>query len=159
MSKARALTTQDRRFLVAAKESFLIPHQGVAAMPRKAAAYDMGRSESFYSRLLNTEELTCIPDLVDLRRHIMATGNMEPLRVLAHWVGAETTIPEDASPFELLAATVEADDLFTSQLSKDLADGKLDREEAKALLAPAAARLAQAQKAIDDLRKHAGRRP
>jgi len=158
MSKARVLTAQDRRFLVAEKEAFLVPHQGAAAMPRKAAAADMGRSESFYSRLLNTQEMGCIPDMVDLRRHIMATGNMEPLRVLAHWVGAETKLPEDASPFELLAATVEADDVFTTQLSKDLADGNLDREEARALLAPAASRLAQAQKALDDLRKHAGRR-
>ena len=158
MCKVRVWTPQDRRFVLEVKEALLVPHMGPSAMPRKAVWSVIGRTEGWYSHVLNPEELDWLPDVVDLRKIATATGNREPLRVLVRWMG-ETLLEEaEASPFELLAATVEADDAFTSQLSKDLADGVLDKDEAKELLPRAAARLAQAQKTSDDLRKRAGRR-
>jgi hypothetical protein len=95
---------------------------------------------------------------VDLRRIANVTGNREPLRILVRWMGEDLLEPEDGSPFTLLAETVQTDDAFTTQLSRDLADGKLDKDEARKLLAPASARLAQSQKVVDALRKQAGRR-
>ena len=126
-------------------------------MPRKAAAMDMGRSESYYSRLLNTEEMSCIPDLVDLRRHMVATGSREPLRVLAKWVG-DAPEDEDPNPFRLLAECEEASSAFNALLSKLLADGELSKADAIQLLPAAAAEVHQAQKALDALRKRAGRK-
>ena len=158
MCKIRLWTAQDRAFIREVKDALLIPHLGTAAMPRKAVASAIGRSEGWYSRVLNQEEYDWIPDLVDLRRIANVTGNREPLRILVRWMGEELLEPEEGSPFTLLAQTVAADDAFTTQLSKDLADGKLDAAEARQLLAPAAARLAQSQKTMDALRKRAGRK-
>lgn len=158
MCKVRLWTPQDRRFVVEMKEALMIPHLGASAMPRKAVASAIGRSEGWYSRVLNVEEYDWLPDVIDLRKITTVTGNREPLRVLVRWMGESLVEAADASPFELLAATVEADDVFTTQLSKALADGVLDQSEAKALLPPAGARLQQSQEAMDALRKRAGRR-
>lgn len=156
MCKIRLWTPQDRRFSREIKEALLPPHMGPSAMPQKAVPASIGRSEGWYSRVLNFEEYDWLPDLVDLRKIANVTGNREPLRVLVRWMGEALAEAKENSPFELLAATVEADDAFTSQLSKDLADGMLDPEEAKELLPKAAARLQQAQVALDALRKRAG---
>jgi hypothetical protein len=158
MCKIRLWTPQDRAFVCAVKDALLTPHLGPAAIPRKAVASSIGRSEGWYSRVLNQEEYDWIPDLVDLRRITHATGNREPLRVLAQWMGEDLVERDETNPFTLLADTVGADDAFTTQLSQDLADGKLDREEALRLLEPASARLAQAQKTIDALRRVARRK-
>lgn len=157
MCKSRVWTPQDRRFVVEIKEALAIPHQGPTGMPRKAVALAIGRTESWYSRVLNPEELDWLPDLVDLRRIATVTGSVEALRVLARWWGEGHELAEQC-PFKLLAETVEADDIFTTRLSKDLADGKLDQTEAKNLLPLAAARLRQAESTVDALRKRA-RRP
>lgn len=158
MCKIRLWTPQDRRLVVEMKEALLIPHLGPSAMPRKAVASAIGRSEGWYSRVLNSEEYDWLPDLVDLRRIFNVTGNREPLRVWARWMGEALTETVEGSPFEMLAQTVSADDAFTTQLSHALADGVLDQAEAKALLPKASARVQQAQKTIDALRKRAGRR-
>ena len=157
MCKSRVWTPQDRRFDREIKEALAIPHQGPSAMPRKAVALAIGRSEGWYSRILNPDEYDWLPDLIDLRRIATVTGNAEPLRVLARWWGEGHELAEE-SPFDLLAETVEADDAFITRLSKDLADGKLDPDEAKRLLPFSAARLQQAQNAHDALRKQAGRK-
>jgi len=156
MCKLRRWTPQERRFVVEVKEALLIPHLGHAAMPRKAVALAIGRSEGWYSRVLNHEEYDWLPDLIDLRRIFNATGNREPLRVLARWMGEALEEALEDSPFVLLANTVHTDDLFTSELSHDLADGEMDQEEAKHLLPAAAARLQQAQKTFDAVQKLAG---
>jgi hypothetical protein len=149
---------QDRVFVLEIKETLWIPHRGPSAMPRKAVWSAIGRTEGWYSHVLNLDELDWLPDVVDLRKIANVTGNREPLRVLVRWMG-ESLVEEPAtSPFEMLAATVQADDAFTSQLSKDLADGVLDRDEAKRLVPKAEARLNQSQKAVDALRRQAGRR-
>ena len=157
MSKPRVLTPEDRRFLFAAKESLNIPHTGLAPLPRKVAASAMNRSESFYSRMTDTSQLECIPDLVDLRRYIAGTGNREPLRVLEHWVGAAMDEGE-ANPFQLLAASEEASSTFNARLSKLLSDGDLSRADAIEMLPLAAGQMQQAQKTLDALRKRAGRK-
>lgn len=158
MCKIRLWTPQDRRLVVEMKEALLIPHLGPSAMPRKAVASAIGRSEGWYSRVLNPEEYDWLPDLVDLRRIFNVTGNREPLRVWARWMGEALTDTVEGSPFEMLAQTVSADDAFTTQLSHALADGVLDQAEAKSLLPRASARVQQAQKTIDALRKRAGRK-
>ena len=158
MCKSRAWMPQDRRFVVDIKEALLVPHMGAAAMPRKAVALSIGRSEGWYSRILNPEEYDWLPDVVDLRRIANVTGNREPLRVLARWLGEELAEATESSPFELLASTVETDDAFTAQLSRYLADGLLSPEEARDLLPKAQARLQQAQTTLDALRKQAGRK-
>jgi len=158
MCKVRLWTPQDRRLVGEMKEALLIPHLGPSAMPRKAVASAIGRSEGWYSRVLNPEEYDWLPDLVDLRRIFNVTGNREPLRVWARWMGEALTETVEGSPFEMLAQTVAADDAFTTQLSHALADGVLDQAEAKDLLPKAAARVQQAQKTIDALRKRAGRK-
>lgn len=158
MCKVRLWTPQDRCFVLEIKQALWLPHMGPGAMPRKAVWSVIGRTEGWYSHMLNLDELDWLPDVVDLRKIATVTGNREPLRVLVRWMGEALVEPEEQSPFELLAQTVEADDAFTSQLSKDLADGRLDRDEAKRLLPKAAARLARAQKSMDALRKRAGRR-
>ena len=158
MCKARLWTPQDRRFVVEIKEALLVPHLGHAAMPRKVVASAIGRSEGWYSRILNQEEYDWLPDAVDLRRIATVTGNREPLRVFARWMGEDLVAVDSPSPFRMLADTVEADDAFTSQLSRDLADGVLDHEECLELLPKAAARLKQSQETVDALRKHAGRK-
>jgi len=158
MCKVRLWTPQDRRLVVEMKEALLIPHLGPSAMPRKAVASAISRSEGWYSRVLNPEEYDWLPDLVDLRRIFNVTGNREPLRVWARWMGEALTETAEGSPFEMLAQTVAADDAFTTQLSHALADGVLDQAEAKSLLPQASARMQQAQKTIDALRKRAGRK-
>jgi|GEM_PF-3957465 len=159
MCKARCWTPQDRRFVVEIKEALLIPHLGPSAMPRKAVAIAIDRSEGWYSRILNQDEYDWLPDVVDLRRIYNATGNLEPLRVFARWMGEDLAASpsEGLSGFHLLAEAVAADDLFVVQLSKDLADGILDQQEAEQLLPAAAARLHQSQKTVDALRLRAGR--
>lgn len=157
MCKLRLWTPQDRRFSREIKEALLPPHMGPSAMPHKAVPASIGRSEGWYSRVLNFEEYDWLPDLVDLRKIANVTGNREPLRVLVRWMGEALAEAKENSPFELLAETVEADDAFVAQLSKDLADGTLDRQEAMDLLPKAQARLQQAQAAIDALRRHMGR--
>lgn len=156
MCKARVWTPQDRRFVVEIKEALQVPHMGPSGMPRKAVAMAIGRTESWYSRVLNVEELDWLPDLVDLRRIATVTGSVEALRVLARWWGEGHDLA-DGCPFQLLAETVEADDAFTTRLSKDLSDGRLDATEAKRLLPLAAARLRQSENAVDALRKRARR--
>lgn len=158
MCKIRLWTPQDRALVREFKEALLIPHLGPSAMPRKAVAQAIGRSEGWYSRVLNFEEYDWLPDLVDLRRIFNVTGNREPLRVWVRWMGEALADSVEGSPFEMLAATVSADDAFTTQLSHALADGVLDQDEAKSLLPQAAARVQQAQKTIDALRKRAGRK-
>jgi len=158
MCKIRLWTPQDRAIGREVKEALLIPHLGPSAMPRKAVASAIGRSEGWYSRVLNPEEYDWLPDLVDLRRIYNVTGNREPLRVLVRWMGEALSDQPDGSPFEMLAQTVGADDAFTTQLSHALADGVLDQAEAKALLPKASARVQQAQNTIDALRKRAGRK-
>jgi hypothetical protein len=157
MCKARLWTPQDRRFDREIKEALAIPHLGPSAMPRKAVALAIGRSEGWYSRILNPDEYDWLPDLIDLRRIATVTGNAEPLRVLARWWGEGHELAE-TSPFNLLADTVATDDAFTTRLSQDLADGRLDQGEAKRLLPLAAARLQQAQQALDALKQRT-RRP
>ena len=158
MCKARLWTPQDRRFVSEIKEALLMPHLGASAMPRKAVYMAIGRSDGWYSRVLNPEEYDWLPDVVDLRKIATVTGNREPLRVLVRWMGETLLEAPEESPFELLAETVRADDDFTSELSHDLADGRLDNREAEALLPSAAARLRQAQKTFDLLQKQAGRK-
>jgi len=158
MCKTRVWMPQDRVFVLEIKEALWIPHRGASAMPRKAVWSVIGRTEGWYSHVLNLDELDWLPDVVDLRKIANVTGNREPLRVLVRWMGESLADDAVTSPFEMLAETVEADDAFTSQLSKDLADGVLDRDEAKRLVPRAEARLHQSQKAVDALRKQAGRR-
>lgn len=158
MCKTRLWMPQDRVFVLEIKEALWLPHRGPSAMPRKAVWSAIGRTEGWYSHVLNLEELDWLPDVVDLRKIANVTGNREPLRVLVRWMGEALVEEPETSPFEMLAAMVQADDIFTSQLSKDLADGALDRSEAQKLVPKAEARLHQAQKVIDSLRKRAGRR-
>ena len=158
MCKRRIWTPQDLRFISELKHSLAIPHSGPVGMPWKAVYSAIERSDSWYSRVLNPAEPDWFPDSVDLRRIAAVTGNREPLRVMARWMGEELADPSDMSPFQMLANTVQADDAFTSQLSRDLADGALSKGEAKDLLPMAAGRLQQAQSAMDDLRKLAGRK-
>lgn len=158
MTKRRVWTPQDLRFISELKHALAVPHQGPLGMPWKAVYSVIGRSDGWYSRVLNLAEPDWFPDAVDLRRLEAATGNKEPLRVMARWMG-EVLAQEDVSPFHMLAQSVEVDDAFTAQLSRGLADGDLDREEARLLLPKAAARIQQSQTAFDALRKRAGRRP
>lgn len=157
MTKRRVWTPQDLRFISELKHALAIPHQGPLGMPWKAVYSVIGRSDGWYSRVLNLAEPDWFPDVVDLRRLEAATGNREPLRVLARWLG-EALAVEEASPFLMLAQSLEVDDAFTAQLSRDLADGNLDRDEARRLLPRAAARIQQAQNSFDALRKQAGRK-
>lgn len=158
MTKRRVWTPHDLRFISELKGALAVPHQGPLGIPWKAVYTAIGRSDGWYSRVLNPAEPDWFPDVVDLRRIAAVTGNREPLRVLARWTGEELNEGPEMSPFQLLARTVEADDEFTTLLSKDLADGELDREEARELLPKASARLAQAQEATDALRRRVRRR-
>ena len=157
MTKRRVWTPQDLRFVSELKHALAVPHQGPLGMPWKAVYPVIGRSDSWYSRVLNLAEPHWVPDAVDLRRIEAATGNKEPLRVLARWMG-EALAQEEGSPFHMLAEAVEVDDAFTAQLSRDLADGVLDQGEARRLLPMAAARIQQSQTTFDALRKRAGRK-
>lgn len=155
MCKSRVWTPQDLRFVRELKESLWIPHLGISAMPRKEVAAAIDRSEGWYSRVLNFDETDWIPDAVDLRKITNKTGNREPLRVFNRWMGEDLGPQERVNPFELLAQALDADGTFESEFSRDLADGELSREEAQRLLPKAAARLQQAQKAVDALRERA----
>jgi hypothetical protein len=161
MCKSRVWTPKDLRFVVEIKEALLVPHMGPDSMPRKAVPAGIGRTEGWYSRILNLEEREWLPDVVDLRKIARVTGNREPLRVLARWLDEDLVNDcraPDESPFALLARTVEADEAFTAKLSKDLVDGVLDPTEAALLIPMAASRVVQAQEALDAVRKHAGRK-
>lgn len=151
MCKIRHWTPQDQRFVVEMKEALLIPHQGPSAMPRKVVARACGRSEGWYSRVLNPEELDWMPDLVDLRKIYNATGNREPHRVLMRWMGEALLEPEE-NPFRLLARSEEASSAFNTRLSKLISDGSLSKADAKELLPFAAKNLNQAQADVDALR-------
>ena len=159
MCKIRVWTPQDRRFIRALKEALLVPHLGPSAMPRKVVPAIIGRTEGWYSRVLNFDELDWMPDAVDLRKITIATGNREPLRVLNAWLGEDLEVAEAISPLHLLAQALDADAAFEAQLGRDLADGTLDRDEARKLLPLAAARLAQAQKTLDAIHRASEGRP
>lgn len=160
MTKARVQTPEDLRFLFALRESLGIPHRGLAPIPRKVVASAMNRSESFYSRMSDTEkkQQECIPDAVDLRRYMAATGNLEPLRVLQAWVEQGSEAQCDGNPFRLLAESEQATSAFNALLSKLISDGDLSKSDAIEMLPLAAGLLQQAQKNLDVLRKRAGRR-
>jgi hypothetical protein len=64
----------------------------------------------------------------------------------------------ESNPNHLLTAAIEVDGLFTGRLAKALEDGRVTREEAKALVKSAGLRLLQAQQTFDSLKKLAGRR-
>lgn len=158
MCKARLLTPEDRRFLVAIKESLAVPHTGLAPLPRKVAAMAMNRSESFYSRLTDPGRVECIPDAVDLRRYMAGTGNLEPLRVLQAWAGEAMEQDLESNPFHLLAQSEMAATAFHVHLSELLSDGNLSKTDAIEMLPLAQGQLQQSQKTLDALRKRAGRR-
>jgi len=124
-------------------------------MPRKEVAAAVDRSEGWYSRCLNFDEIDWFPDAVDLRKITNKTGNQEPLRVLIRWMGEGAEVGEKVNPYELLAQALDADGAFVAEFSRNLADGDLTQAEAKQLLAKAGARLQQAQTAMDALRKRA----
>lgn len=128
-------------------------------MPRKEVAAAVDRSEGWYSRCLNFEEVDWFPDAVDLRKITNKTGNQEPLRVLNRWMGEGSDLGEKINPYELLAQALDADGAFVAEFSRSLADGDLTRDEAQRLLTKGGARLQQAQLVMDALRKWAeGRR-
>ncbi|HCZ33021.1 MAG TPA: hypothetical protein DHV93_05935 [Holophagaceae bacterium] len=110
-----------------------------------------GRTEGWYSRVLNLDELDWVPDLVDLRKIYNATGNREPHRVLMRWMGESLLEPEE-NPFVLLARSEEASSAFNTRLSRLLQDGNLSKADAKELLPFAAKNLNQAQADVDALR-------
>lgn len=157
MCKARVLTPEDRRFLVAIKESLAVPHTGLAPLPRKVGAMAMNRSESFYSRLTDPAQVECIPDVVDLRRYISGTGNPEPMRVLQSWAGEAMEQAPEPNPFHLLAQSEKASTAFQAHLSELLSDGSLSKADAIEMLPLAQGLLQQTQKSLDALRKRAGR--
>lgn len=157
MFKDLPLSPQDRRFILDLKESMAIAHRGVDAMPRKAVWMALGKSEGWYSRLLNPEEMDTAPSLLDLRRYAAITGNAEPLRVLAKWWGDGHAIV-DQDPHRMLSTTIQADAAFATNLSKALEDGEITREESEGLIPLAEARLRQAQENVDAL-KGMERRP
>jgi hypothetical protein len=158
MCQRRVFTPQDLRFVSELKDALAVPHAGPLGIPWKAVYGSIGRSDGWYSRVLNKALPNWLPDAVDLRRIEAVTGCREPRRVLARWAGEELPEVEALNPFQMLAQTVEADDDFTTELSRDLADGVLDQTEARNLLPAAAARLAQSQKVLDALRKQAWRK-
>ncbi len=151
MTQSRALSPQDRRYLLALKEALGEAHRGPSAMPRKVVWMAINRSEAWYSRALDTDETETIPDAVDLRRIQAVTGDRRPLDVLAAWWGtgftvkAEESVVDEASPADLLAETADADAAVLSKLIADAKDGKLTRQEAADLLPAAQRRLEQAQ--------------
>ena len=159
MCKVRHWTPQDLRFVRELKEALLVPHLGPSAMPRKAVAIAIDRSEGWYSRVLNFDEIDWLPDAVDLRKIATVTGNREPLRIFNVWMGEELKTADATTPLQLLAQALDADAGFEAQLGRDLADGHLDREEARKLLPLAAARLAQAQKTLDAITRASQGRP
>ena len=120
-------------------------------MPRKAVWMAMKRSESWYSLVLNPEELETVPSLLDLRRYAAITGNCEPLRVLAKWWGDGHSLVE-RDPHRMLSATLQVDSQFTSYLAEALEDGDISRQEREILVAFAESRLRQAQENLDSLR-------
>lgn len=158
MCKIRLWTPQDRRFVVEIKEALQIPHQGPSAMPRKAVAAAIGRSEGWYSRVLNLDELDWVPDLVDLRRICNVTGNQEPVRVLVRWMSEGALGEGETNPFLLLAMTEQASSAFNARMARLISDGDLSQDDAKELLPLAAKALTQMQADMDALRKRAGRR-
>lgn len=125
-------------------------------MPRKAVWMPLGKSESWYSLVLDPETLD-LPNLLDLRKIATLTGNAEPLRVLARWWGEGHDLA-DASPSHLLTSAIEVDGLFTGQLAAALEDGTVTQAEAKALVRAAGTRLRNAQQVFDVLKRCAAGR-
>jgi hypothetical protein len=124
-------------------------------MPRKAVWMALGKSESWYSLILNPEELETVPSLLDLRRYAAITGNCEPLRVLAKWWGDGHAIAGQ-DPHRMLSSTLRVDTEFSTYLAEALEDGDLSPKERKRLVSFAEVRLRQAQENLDALR--AGRK-
>lgn len=156
MCKAHVLSPQDLRFILDLKESLGLPHRGPDGMPRKAVWSALGKSEAWYSLVLNPETLD-LPNLVDLRKVCVITGNTEPLRVFSRWTEESAQGPEEQAG-HLLTSTIEADHLFTGHLARALEDGRVSPKEARELVITAATRMRQAQQTFDTLKKLAGRR-
>jgi hypothetical protein len=156
MCKARALSPQDRRFILDLKEALAVPHRGAEGMPRKAVWSALGKSESWYSLVLDPETHD-LPGLIDLRKIATLTGNTEPLRVLARWWGEGHELAE-VDPHHLLTSSIQADGLFSGQLAKALEDDQVEPHEAREILPSAEARLHQAQATVDNIKKLARRR-
>lgn len=133
----------------------MIHRPGPNQVPRKVVWTGLGKSESWYSLILDPATLDC-PSLLDLRRISAITGNAEPLRVIARWFcdGFDLVEPE---PHRLLSEAIGADALFTGGLARALEDNQLTGPEAKALVKPAEARLHQAQMTVDALKQRARR--
>ena len=138
------------------KESLALPHRGADGMPRKVVWMPLGKSESWYSLVLDIETQD-LPSLVDLRKISTLTGNSEPLRVLARWWGEGHDLAEPA-PCRLLTKAIEVDGLLTGQLAAALEDGIVSRQEAKELLEAAGTRLCNAQQVFDVLKRLAAGR-
>lgn len=154
MHKNQALTHQDRRFILDLKQALGIVHVGPSAMPRKKVWGDIGRSESWYSLILDPERED-LPSLLDLRRIAAVSGNPEPLRVIAAWWGQGCEVCCDQDPHRMLSENIQLDALFSGGLADALADGRVSQAEAKELLRLAEAKVHQAQTTLDALRKRA----
>lgn len=164
MAHSRPLSAQDRQFLLVLKAALRLPHEGPDAMPRKAVWMDLRVAESTYSRWLSDEELDWIPSLVDLRRIVNITGNVEPLRVFAKWSGGGFGIAplEQVDPVEtqeghhLLAAQARASSKVLARIAEDLADGRIERREALITLPDTEANLRVAVRVRDTYSALAG---
>jgi hypothetical protein len=156
MCKVRLLSPQDRRFILEVKEALVLPHHGPEGMTRKAVWGPLGRSESWYSLVLDTEKQD-LPNLLDLRKIARLQGNAELMRVLVRWCLEDHDLTE-TNPNHMLTSAIEIDGLFTGQLAQALEDGKVTPSEARELVPSAGRRMLHAQQAFDDLKKLARRR-
>ena len=153
--KSSSPAPQEQQFFLELKDALNVPHRGPGAIPRKEVWSPLGRSEAWYSLILDHNK-NDLPSLLDFRRLGVLTGNAEPLRVFAKWWGTGHEIAE-TDPKRILSNTLKADGSFVNLLSELLEDGVLSQQDACDLIPRAEARLRQAQEALDLLRERAGR--
>lgn len=152
------LSPQERGFVLELKDALAVPHRGPLAMPRKTVWMSLGRSESWYSLILDPDTLD-LPNLTDLRRICAITRSREPLRIFERWLDAEREEGALPAPRRLLSEVLEADGLYQAKLARLLEDGDLSREDARKLIPLVAGRIRQNQEHYDLLKMVArGRR-
>lgn len=159
MAHAQLQTPQVRALRSAIKAGMRAWHEGACAIPRKAVYLPLGLDDSTYSRYLNPEELD-IPGILLLGQMVNLTHDPAPFRALLALLGEgyEVGVAADEpaanrKPGIMLADTALVDGEFLAELSRKVAGGGLNTQEAQALLPAARGHLLNAQRDLDEIER------
>lgn len=140
--KHRPYTSQEKARIVALKQAFRGLHEGPMGVPRKVVFAAMGMDPGQYSRLLNLEDFSTLPSVLDVQAAVAETGNPAPLRAMCAVGEGWRVVPDTSEPTELEGGEttslhitgLQASHPLQLVLAKIVADQLITRDEAREAL-------------------------